>query len=405
LRLTVLSTWGGPQAPVYFKELKIDEIRVGYGYPRSDRRGALEAEDAARSGSARGELCAACSGTRQVTGLGGGERNAVTFGDVSVAAAGTYHLQLALTSAAASSVSVSVNGAAPVSVAVPAGRADVPGTTSLAVPLNAGRNTVRVFGTGKPLGLDRISVGGLPPSNYTPKTTLTVEPHGVQWVAPGQQSVKITARLRLDADDQIDAVSLAPVLPAGWTLTGSPATRTSMRLAGVLEGVWTATSPAGQDVGSVSIPVTASFQLLGSDRRVSGAVPVRTRPADRVFVREAEDSANQFGSTGLTSCGACSGGEKVRNIGGSPDASVTFPNVTVPAAGAYRLFVTFTVNGPRSYFVTVNGGTPVEVKVDGTGNNTPYVTEIPVTLNATPNTIRFGNDQAGAPDLDQIAIG
>ena len=277
----------------------------------------------------------------------------------------------------------------------------MPAPTFVAVPLNAGRNTVKVFSSGR-LGLDRISVGGLPPSNYTPKTTLTVEPHGVQWVGPGQQSVKITARLRLDADDQIDDVSLAPVLPAGWTLTGPPATRASMRLAGLLEGTWTATSPA--DVGSVSIPVTASFQLLGTGRKVSGTVPVRTRPADRVFVREAEDSANQFGSTGLTSCGPCSGAEKVRNIGGSASASVTFPNVTVPETRSYKLFIQFTVNGPRSYFVSVNGGAAVEVKLDGIGNNTPYVAEIPVTLNAGANTIRFGNDTAGAPDLDQIAI-
>jgi hypothetical protein len=403
LKLTVLNTWGGPQAPVYFKELKIDEIRVGHSYPRGSGTGALEAEDASRSGSARAESCAACSGTRQVTGLGGGERDAVTYRDVSVGTAGTHSLRLDLTSAEASSVSVSVNGAAPVSVAVPRDRADVPDPASVAVPLNAGRNTVKVFGTGR-FGLDRISVGGLPPSGYTPKTTLTVQPHGVQWVAPGQQSVKITARLRLDADDQIDTVSLAPDLPAGWTLTGAPATRASMRLAGLLEGTWTATSPAGADVGSVSIPVTASFQLLGSDRKVSGAVPVRTRPADRVFVREAEDSANQFGSTGLTGCGACSGAEKVRNIGGSADASVTFPNVTVPETRAYKLFIQFTVNGPRSYFVTVNGGAPVEVKLDGVGNNTPYVAEIPVTLNAGANTIRFGNDSAGAPDLDQIAL-
>ncbi|SMC98037.1 alpha-L-fucosidase [Lentzea albidocapillata] len=403
LKLTVLGTWGGPQAPVYSKQLKIDEIRVGHSYPRGSRDGALEAEDASRSGSARTESCAACSGARQVTGLGGGERNAVTYRDISVATAGTYALQLDVTAAETSTVSVSVNGAAPTSVAVPRDRADVPDAASIAVSLNAGANTVKVFSTGR-LGLDRVSVGGLPPSNYTPKTTLTVQPHGVQWVGPGQQSVKITARLRLDADDQIDEVSLAPALPAGWTLTGAPAVRTSMRLAGLLEGTWTATSPAGQDVGSASIPVAASFQLLGSDRKVSGAVPVRTRPADRVFVREAEDSANQFGSTGLTGCGACSGAEKVRNIGGSADASVTFPQVIVPETRSYRLFVRFTVNGARSYFVTVNGGAPVEVKVDGVGNNTPYVAEIPVTLNAGANTIRFGNDTAGAPDLDQIAL-
>ncbi|MGW6445862.1 alpha-L-fucosidase [Lentzea sp. NPDC055074] len=404
LRLTVLNTWGGPQAPTYSKDLKIDEIRVGHSYPRGLHGGTGEAEDAARSGAARGEFCAACSGSRQVSGLGGGERNAVTYRDVSVATAGTHRLQLDLTAAEASTVSVSVNGAAPVSVAVPEDRGDVPSPTSVAVPLNAGANTVKVFGSGR-LGLDRISVGGPPPAGYTPKTTVTVHPHGVQWVGPGQQAVKITARLRLDADDQIDDVSLAPVPPAGWTLTGGPATRDSMRLGGLLEGVWTATSPAAQDVGSVSIPVTASFRLLGSERTVSGAVPVRTRPADRVFVREAEDSANQLGSTGLTNCARCSGGEKVRNIGGSADASVTFPDVTVPETRSYKLFVQFTVNGPRSFFVTVNGGAPVEIEVDGVGNTTPSVAEIPVTLNAGANTVRFGNDTSGAPDLDRIAVG
>ncbi|MCX2947853.1 alpha-L-fucosidase [Lentzea sp. NEAU-D7] len=403
LKLTVLGTWGGPQAPAYSRQLKIDEIRVGHSYPRGPGDGALEAEDASRSGSVRTESCAACSGTRQVAGLGGGERDAVTYYDVSVATTGSYALRLDVTAAEASTVSVSVNGAEPVSVAVPKDRADVPDPASIAVPLNAGRNTVKVFGAGR-FGLDRVSVGGLPPSDYTPKTTLTVQPHGVQWTGPGQQSVKITARLRLDADDQIDDVSLAPSLPAGWTLTGAPAVWTSMRLAGLLEGTWTATSPAGQDVGSVSIPVTASFRLLGGDRKVSGAVPMRTRPAGRVFVREAEDSANQFGSTGLANCGACSGAEKVRNIGGSPDAAVTFPQVTVPETRSYRLFVQFTVNGPRSYFVAVNGEAPVEVRLDGVGNNTPYVAEIPVALNAGANTIRFGNDTAGAPDLDQIAL-
>jgi hypothetical protein len=54
--------------------------------------------------------------------------------------------------------------------------------------------------------------------------------------------------------------------------------------------------------------------------------------------------------------------------------------------------------------VTVNGGAPVEVELDGVGGNTPHVAEIPVTLNAGANTIRFGNDTAGAPDLDQIAL-
>jgi hypothetical protein len=63
------------------------------------------------------------------------------------------------------------------------------------------------------------------------------------------------------------------------------------------------------------------------------------------------------------------------------------------------------VNGPRSYFVSVNGGQPTEVKVDGVGNNTPDTAAIPVTLRAGANSITFANDQSGAPDLDRISLG
>ena len=65
----------------------------------------------------------------------------------------------------------------------------------------------------------------------------------------------------------------------------------------------------------------------------------------------------------------------------------------------------FTVNGPRSYFVSVNGGAPVKVTLDGQGNATPYTASIPITLNAGANTIKFFNDTGYAPDLDRISIG
>ena len=158
-------------------------------------------------------------------------------------------------------------------------------------------------------------------------------------------------------------------------------------------------------MGSVSIPVTGMFQVLGVAKKATSPVPVKTRPADRVFMREAEDSQNQIGNAGLTGCGKCSGGEKVRNIGGDPTAYVLFPNVTVDQAGPYTLYLDYTVNGPHSYFVSVNGGAPVEVKVDGVGNSTPQTTPVPVTLQAGTNTIKVYNDRSSAPDLDRISLG
>lgn len=79
-------------------------------------------------------------------------------------------------------------------------------------------------------------------------------------------------------------------------------------------------------------------------------------PADRIWAREAEDSANRPGSTGITGCGPCSGAEKVRNIGGSEQAAVLFPDVVVPDGGERTLHLDYTVNSTRPFHVSVNGG-------------------------------------------------
>ncbi|ANN18598.1 alpha-L-fucosidase [Amycolatopsis orientalis] len=408
VKLEVLNTWSGPQAKPFYRQLAIDEIKVAYGYPSSfpGTQVPLEAESFRNDHDGRAHLgrCASCSGSFQVTGLGGGPRNAVSFPEVTVAEAGTYRLQLDTTSGSATSVSVSVNGGAPVETAIDANTPGIVASTAMPVPLKAGANTVKVFsGAATGPGLDRIAVAPLPPESYTPKTTLTVEPGGVQWLSPGRQSMKVTAKLRLDADDAIGRVTMAPVVPAGWTLRGAPATAASMRVGQELEASWTLDSPEG--VTTADIPVTATFDLLGRAKAVSKPVRVSPRPSDRVFMREAEDSANDVGSAGVTNCGVCSGGQKVRNIGGDPSAFVLFENVTVAEARRYTLYIDFTVNGPRSYFVTVNGGTPVEVKVDGAGNNTQYTTSVPVELRAGANTIKLHNDHASAPDLDRLSLG
>jgi hypothetical protein len=409
LKLEVLNTWAGAAAPVFYRQLQIDEIKVGYGHPVSPAASVpLEAESwrTALHGAARRDRCDACSGSAQVVGLGRGTRNSVTYRDVQAATAGDHRLQLDHTAAAPTSLSVSVNGAPAIDVPIPAGSRDVPDGTAISVPLHAGANTVTVYSTAaRGPGLDRIAVAPLPPASYVPKTTMTVAPHGVQWAGPGQHSITVTATLRLDDDTRLDDVELAPRVPAGWSIDGGAAKASSMRLGQELKGTWTVTSPPGQDAGSVRIPVTATYQTLGRPKSVTSNVEVRPRPADRVWMREAEDSANDLGSTGLTGCSPCSGGEKVRNIGGSPGASVLFKDVTVDTAGTYTLFIDFTVNGDRSYLVGVNGGAPVTVPVSGVGNGTPYTTSVPVTLRAGANTIKIYNDAEAAPDLDRLSLG
>jgi hypothetical protein len=63
------------------------------------------------------------------------------------------------------------------------------------------------------------------------------------------------------------------------------------------------------------------------------------------------------------------------------------------------------VNGNRSFFVTVNDGTAIEVPVSGVGNDTPATVSVPVTLRAGANTIKIHNDENSAPDLDRLSLG
>jgi len=192
LRLEVLNTWPGPRAKPFYRQLAIDDIKVAYGYPNSvlSARVPLEAESFRNDhdGRAHFRRCSSCSGSFQVTGLGGGARTSVTYPGVTVAEAGDYRLQLDTTGGPATSVAVSVNGGAPVEIAIDAGTSGIVASAAIPVTLKAGADTVKVFSNAPTgLGLDRIAIAPLPPPSYTPKTNLTVEPGGVQWLSPGRQ--------------------------------------------------------------------------------------------------------------------------------------------------------------------------------------------------------------------------
>ncbi|MEU4291285.1 discoidin domain-containing protein [Kribbella sp. NPDC026596] len=394
VKLEVLNTWSGPQSPPYYRQLRIDEIRVGYAYPQELRNPLpLEAEFN-RSGGSRVAGCAACSGSAQVVGL---DRGGVTYRDVQAASAGTYRLQLDGTTSAVGSFAVRVNGGSPITASLDAGNPEVPRSTAVAVPLKAGANTIQVTGD-RQVGLDRIAIGPMPPASYVPKTTMTVKPSGIVWVGPGQQSVTVSAELRLD-EDSIDNVRMTPVVPSGWTVSGAPVTAAGLRLGQTITGTWTLTGS-----GAAQVPVEVTFETVGLPHKITKTVPIQVRPADSVFMREAESSLNQIGSAGITNCSGCSGGQKVRNLGGTPDAHVIVPDITVAAAGTYTLHLDYTVNGTKSYFVSVNGGPSVEASVTGIGNTTVQTVTLPIHLNSGPNTLQISNNNDPAPDLDRISI-
>jgi alpha-L-fucosidase len=115
------------------------------------------------------------------------------------------------------------------------------------------------------------------------------------------------------------------------------------------------------------------------------------------------EAATLSGRAVSASCGGCSGGAKVRFIGNGPANHVTF-TVPAAAAGTRQLTFDYTVDGTRSFFVSVNNGAAAEIPVSGTGWGTPASHTTTVTLVEGVNTIRFLNDGANAPDLDKITV-
>ncbi|MGA8594008.1 MAG: CBM35 domain-containing protein [Bryobacteraceae bacterium] len=99
-----------------------------------------------------------------------------------------------------------------------------------------------------------------------------------------------------------------------------------------------------------------------------------------------------------------SGLGKAGNIGGGAGNCVTFSNVTVPSDGTYQLEIDYQTSGPRSYFMSVNGGAAIELDLNGSTFNDPVPVVLQVQLHAGVNTIQFGNSTGYAPDLDRIVV-
>ena len=116
------------------------------------------------------------------------------------------------------------------------------------------------------------------------------------------------------------------------------------------------------------------------------------------------ETATLGGSAVIADCPACSSGAKVGGLGLGANNTVTFTNVSVPKAGVYLMQVDSMTQGLRSYLFSVNSG-PFQTLNSGGGSFfVPSSTTVPVQLNASLNTIQFGNPTSYPPDLDRIVI-
>ena len=140
------------------------------------------------------------------------------------------------------------------------------------------------------------------------------------------------------------------------------------------------------------------------DRIVVSGDGIEPPPTFQTYEAEAAQLA---GTAKVAYSTYCSGGAYVGSYGAGGANTVTFPNVTAPSTGTYQLEVDTTSSGPRTVFVSVNGGAPQELDVNGStfSDPVPYLMTVPLN-GGSANTIVFSNPNAAgyAPGLDNITV-
>ena len=124
------------------------------------------------------------------------------------------------------------------------------------------------------------------------------------------------------------------------------------------------------------------------------------------------EAAQLAGGAGIYPCVECSGGARVGAMG--PGATITWNNVSVPAAGTYavRVYVGNADNNPSDWSpldITVNGSVQTSIaQYPYTGDyGIPAYTTVTLSLNAGVNTIVLGVPATSpnfAPDFDRILV-
>ena len=128
-------------------------------------------------------------------------------------------------------------------------------------------------------------------------------------------------------------------------------------------------------------------------------------PAPTFITYEAE-GAQLAGTAGFNYSTRASGGAYVGSFGAGPANTITFNNVTAPAAGTYQLEIDYVTDGPRTVYVSINGGTPLQLTFNGNNWYDPVPYVLPVQLDAGTNIIVFSNPNPTgyAPGIDVIIV-
>jgi hypothetical protein len=146
----------------------------------------------------------------------------------------------------------------------------------------------RVLGGGDPLTVDVPNNGGFAaiacrwhpgistcdrPVDVVRNTTVTVTPAKAE-LTPGA-SFTVSGRFTLDDRQSVSDVTLAPRVPAGWTVAGAAVSARRLRTGQSITGTWTLTAPAAPPVGYLDVPIVARFREREGGPFFEDQTPVR----------------------------------------------------------------------------------------------------------------------------------
>ncbi len=193
---------------------------------------------------------------------------------------------------------------------------------------------------------------------------------------------------------------------SGGTLAGYDIYRNGTLLGTSTTDSYTDSSVAASTTYSYTV---AAYDTTGNTSVQSASLSVTTPAAASGGNTYLAASATLANGAAVTSCTACTGGEKVSSIGGGSDGTATFTGVSEPSAGSYTMTV---------YYLAVGEAKPATVTVDGVAQTVSFPETssssysvigsytVTVKLNAgSSNTVEFSADGTkGAPDLSKITV-
>ncbi|MDQ0834583.1 hypothetical protein QF032_006427 [Streptomyces achromogenes] len=373
----------------------------------------------------------AASGTKDVTALNQATSK-VDFA-VSAPSSGTYNLTVFYGNQTGTPAqqALRIDGANPKFVTYPDTlNSEYRGTVTVPVTLSAGSHTISLAKSDATLGtaagdvtLDKIDLTAVPSTPQTLYEATFADTSGTPSWSYGDVGEGGTGAVVLDSGDSTTFDAYAPT--DGYYTVKTDYASTGGTAALALNGTTAATLA---DSGGAATTASNRLYLIAGINRIkvspnTGAtVTLRdlkvAGSGDTTGVTKYEaESGTLAGVAKIQSNVWTSGGKDVGYIGNGSANTLTFGNISAPAAGRYAVVVHYANNDragtgnyntnleSRTAQLTVNGGTPATATFRNTyGWSDFWSLGTTVNLNAGTNTLKISNSSSYAPDIDYIEV-